>query len=318
MSHLKKIAAAGLTLTTIVSMFPMTAMAATKNGWVQNSSGKWSYYEDGEKVKYDSREDYTDGKCYVLSSAGYRYTKKGLYTSSYIYTRYGDKVKFKQSYYIQDDGSVLEYSWKKISGKWYYFGYRGKMYKSTTEYKYDEKTGTGKYYLLGNDGAMITKKGWNKVTHKEYSTWSVNLYKETRYYYVLSDGSVARDCVKKIKGKYYAFEYDGLMVQNSGYSVNGKKKYLYGSDGSRITKKGWIKLTVTSTYKGANYSYTSKLKQWFYVNKDGTVATGWKKISGKWYYFDSYSGKMYRSTENSWIDEGKTYIFNSDGVCINH
>ena len=42
MAHLKKIAAVGLTLATMVSMFPMTSLAATKEGW-KKEKGK-NYY----------------------------------------------------------------------------------------------------------------------------------------------------------------------------------------------------------------------------------------------------------------------------------
>ena len=27
------------------------------------------------------------------------------------------------------------------------------------------------------------------------------------------------------------------------------------------------------------------IKKWFYLDKDGAMATGWREIDGKWYYF---------------------------------
>ena len=106
---------------------------------MQNSEGKWSYYEDDAKVKCDSRFDESDYKYYVLDSKGYRHTKPGLYTASYFYTYYGDKVKYKRSFYVQSDGSLLRFSWKKIDGKWYYFNYDGMMEKGMVRSKEDKK-----------------------------------------------------------------------------------------------------------------------------------------------------------------------------------
>ena len=322
MSHLKKIAAAGMTLTMAATLFPMTSLADTKEGWVQNSEGKWSYYEDDAKVKCDSRFDESDYKYYVLDSKGYRYTKPGLYTASYFYTYYGDKVKFKRSFYVQSDGSLLRFSWKKIDGKWYYFDYDGMMEKGMVRSKEDTKTGEYKFYLLGSDGARTTKKGWHKIKTKLISTYG-DSETETKYFYVLSDGTALHDCVKKIGGKYYAFRYDGSMVENSGYAVKGKKFYLYGSSGARvkITKKGWISLTLSGSYKTTVDSTKYKRKIRFYGNKDGTLATGWKKIDGKWYFFSESSGEMYKSMRITRYDSdgtSRTYIFNKKGVCLNH
>ncbi len=44
------------------------------------------------------------------------------------------------------------------------------------------------------------------------------------------------------------------------------------------------------------------------------MATGWEKISGKWYYFES-SGVMLANTSKK--IGGKTYYFKSDGTCMN-
>jgi len=146
-----------MTLTMAATLFPMTSLADTKEGWVQNSEGKWSYYEDDAKVKCDSRFDESDYKYYVLDSKGYRYTKLGLYTASYFYTYYGDKVKYKRSFYVQSDGSLLRFSWKKISGTYYYF--TPSMQTVTT---YDKVSKNGDYYTryyFGRDGkCKRTKK----------------------------------------------------------------------------------------------------------------------------------------------------------------
>ena len=52
----------------------------------------------------------------------------------------------------------------------------------------------------------------------------------------------------------------------------------------------------------------------YYFRNDGSMVTGWKKISGNWYYFEK-SGAMAAAQS---IDlKGKSYIFGADGVCRN-
>ena len=264
-----------MTLTMAATLFPMTSLADTKEGWVQNSEGKWSYYEDDAKVKCDSRFDESDYKYYVLDSKGYRYTKLGLYTASYFYTYYGDKVKYKRSFYVQSDGSLLRFSWKKIDGKWYYFNYDGMMEKGMVRSKEDTKTGEYKFYLLGSDGARTTKKGWTtlkyhyaeygdklkesqryylgeggeakyegwkkiKVSSKSSNYGGTYTYKSTQWVYVTKDGSLQTG-LKKISGTYYYFTPSMQTVTTyDKVSKNGDyyTRYYFGRDGKcKRTKK---------------------------------------------------------------------------------
>ena len=51
----------------------------------------------------------------------------------------------------------------------------------------------------------------------------------------------------------------------------------------------------------------------YYVNKIGVVLTGWRKLGGKWYYFDETSGKMATSPRKI----GKRiYFFNKKGEWV--
>jgi len=315
MAHLKKFVAAGMTLTMVVGLLPVTAMAAHYNEWVKKSDGYWYYYDDeGHKVKNESRYSSEDGCYYLLNSKGQRVTAKGLTTTTKFYTHYGDKIKYKRTYYVKEGGALVTYAWKKISGKYYYFQSDGTMYKGGTQFRDYDENGNSKYWLLGNDGKRVTAKGWYKAKHT-YIDSDGDVYKYEDYYYVLSDGSVAINCVKKIGGKYYAFGYGGTMVKNATYMSPSGKVYLYGDNGARIKKAGWATVKETHEYPSAygpsKYVYTYK----YYIKKDASVTVGWKKIKGKWYYFDY---QMLRRTKASYIESGKTFIFNNSGVCINH
>ena len=78
--------------------------------------------------------------------------------------------------------------------------------------------------------------------------------------------------------------------------------YVFNQDGS-LSTGGWVKSVDV-------YGDVS----WYYANPDGTAFTGWKKISGEWYYFDPdsyYYGEMVTGSEE--ID-GKWYVFDQSGA----
>ena len=54
--------------------------------------------------------------------------------------------------------------------------------------------------------------------------------------------------------------------------------------------------------------------KWYWFESGGAMATGWKKLDGKWYYFES-SGVMLANTDKT--INCKTYHFDQNGVCTN-
>jgi len=315
MSHLKKIAAAGMTLTMVVSVLPVTVFAAKyQDEWVQKD-GKWYYYDwYGRKVKNKAEYDCNDGKYYLLDANGVRVTKKGWYTTKKYTTYYGDTIKIKFSYYIGTDGACVRNKLKKIGKKYYYFDSDGRMAANqvVSITKYDEETDEYSYsfYLFGSNGARVTKKGWHKIKTTSFNTETGIKRSSTNYYYVLdTKGTIARDCAKKIGKKYYGFDYYGAMIKNGyAYAKNGNA-YLFDKNGNQIKKKGWHKITSKQVWKGLNYYETSKGIYWYYVKKDGTLQQGLKKIGKKYYYFEPEMIKC-----SSRIKGNKTYIFGKSGA----
>ena len=53
---------------------------------------------------------------------------------------------------------------------------------------------------------------------------------------------------------------------------------------------------------------------WYYFDADGAMKTRWLGLNGKWYYLGT-NGIMAQST--SLVIGGKTYNFDSEGVCTN-
>jgi len=317
MSHLKKFIALGMTVVTVAGLMPVTSLAAV-SGWVEED-GKWYFYSSGRKEKYKTVYESGLQGYYLLNGRGERVTgKKGLYTTKYMMSAYGDKVKFKRSYYLNEDGSVLDQKWKKIDGKYYYFGYSGIMTKASSAEKIDKETGKLVYYLLGNDGARITKKGWHQVTYKGFEPVYGNIKSTKYWYYVKSDGTLQTG-LKKIKGKYYLFNSSGCLIQNGACKLDNGKTYVADKNGERIKKKGWVSVKRKESGKHSSTTYSETITYWYYLKSDSTCVTGWKKLDGKWYYFSPYrSTACTVAMYNKETGKYDNYYFNSKGVCRNY
>ena len=79
---------------------------------------------------------------------------------------------------------------------------------------------------------------------------------------------------KQIQGKWYYFDQDGNRLHSTIY-----KGYAFDQDGVMI-ENSWTKLD----------------NQWYYANSSGRlIQNTWKKINGSWYYFDQ-TGSMLSNT----------------------
>ena len=314
MANVKKIATAGLTLTMVIGMLPSAASAySDKSGWVWNEeTGDWYYYEDGRKLKCEVRYDTLTGKSYLLDTSGKRVTQKGWFTLDYYYTYYGDKVKQARKYYLQEDGAITSNGFQKIGKKTLYF-YSGAMVTNSTVCTYDDSWKVTAYYYLGKDGTKVTKQGWHHLKGTAYDS-SGRKYKQDDWIYVKKGGKLVTG-LKKIGKKKYVFSNNGYMVTNgAGCDMNRNTYYLADKNGVQVTKKGWHKVTVSTTYKDSDNSSTSKSTVRYYVKKDGTLQKGLKKLKGKYYWFNPEMQICTTFRKNG--DEYDTvYYFGNNGEC---
>ncbi len=187
---------------------------------------------------------------------------------------YSWDTNWKCWFYSEGKGKLAE-GWKQIGGTWYYF-----WPEMCTGSWYDQEKDT--VYLFNENGAWTgvstSGDGWLKVNNKWYY---VEKYTET-----WEDGS-------------YVWKY---FYSNGVYELDGTPYFF--KDGV-MKDDGWN--SQTWTYEDGSYT------GWVYANPDGTLATGWKKIGGTWYYFNDW-GWMYDDGLYE-IDE-KHYAFDKSGAMI--
>ncbi|SCW69675.1 Glucan-binding domain-containing protein (YG repeat) [Ruminococcaceae bacterium YRB3002] len=97
-------------------------------------------------------------------------------------------------YYFASSGAAAT-GWQKISSKWYYFRDNGEMCTGLMDLD------DGKY-LLNSSGAMVT--GWQKV--------------DGAWYYFESSGKAVVNTTKRISGKNYSFDENGVWIENPSHT----------------------------------------------------------------------------------------------------
>ena len=111
--------------------------------------------------------------------------------------------------------------WKKVKGKWYYYGANGQKVKGWLTYQNNS-------YYLNKNGRMVT--GWNKINggwyyfakSGEMKTGMIKL--GSRKYYLGGNGRMQTGWVKH-NGKYYYMCSEGYAV--TGWrTVNGQTYYM--------------------------------------------------------------------------------------------
>ncbi len=305
------------------------------------------YYFTGSKkgIVYTSRWVKTKGRYYYADAEGkiklgtikvgsnlYHITRKGRLTS---YKR----SSYDNNYYYATSKGVLKTGLQKISGKYYYFNKKTGM-RQTGMVKVGKKT----YYFNKKTG--VAKSGWVKTGGKYYyfgknyrKLTGFQTIKNKRYYFdPENNGARVQNGWKKIGKYYYYFNTKGVIqtgffkVGNNTYyatskgirkrgwqTVLGRKYYMDKSTG--VVKTGWFTyknkkyylnpVKSSTTYGAAKTGFVKIKGTWYYFNTNGTMRTGWLIDNGKYYYFDKSTGKMLTGKQ---VIDGKTYDFGKSGA----
>ena len=145
-----------------------------------------------------------------------------------------------------------------------------------------------------------------------------------KWYYFDQDGNRLHSTIYK----GYAFDQDGVMIENSWTKLDNQ--WYYADPSGRLALNTWKKINGSWYYfdqTGSMLSNTAvdgylltksgamaekgwtKLDQiWYYVAPSGKISQDkWEKINGSWYYFDKDGGMLSATTF-------KGYLFNQSGA----
>ncbi len=274
------------------------------NEWYTNAYGDLYYYGAEGKAPYDYSVQTIGGKLYLFTDWGRLYADGSATVDgvNYISDENGIAIKTPQNGWLQfgkywyyfENGEAVNGKIKKIGSFYYGFDYSGHMYadESFGLNLYDEHDDYQGYYeyYADADGHLYLNK------------WRLD---EGEWYYYGADGAKVEGW-KTIAGTKYFFSegssynYDSGRMMRSCYVLDGNDIYRLGSDG------------VANKISNPNNLFYDVYKNFAVYYENGTlIKSAWRKINGKYFYFDSY-GKVVRGQVRKIANA--FYAFNTDGT----
>ena len=253
-----------------------------KNGWIEEEN-QWRFYENNKPV---TKWKQIQGKWYHFDKNGnrlsnttfdgYAFDNDGVMAS-------GGWIKLTDKWYYSNfSGKISQEKWEKIGNSWYYFDKNGIMLSNTIF----------NGYLFSNSGAMATNS-WVKINEQ--------------WYYAQASGKPTQLKWENIGNTWYFFNAEGAMASNQW-----KGNYFLKASGSMANKEwifdktynSWFYIKAGGTYaanewigsyylKSGGYMaknewiYDPSYKAWYYLKDDGVYVTGNHKINGKTHQFQS-------------------------------
>ena len=277
-----------------------------KNGWVEEDDVT-RYYQNNEYVSNTVME--IEGIIYGFDYDGRMYNNEEFYI-------YNDEDGSWTYYRAQDNGALYREEWVDVDGIQYYYGANGEAVSGVVSID-------GQQYLFSENGSLLQESAYRQeeeqklyrsnsegvVTELNWNGWSQF---ENHWYYA-TNGDFVTDQVRKIGNDYYAFRWDGTMLDNESDSVWSSKdeKYYY----YRAKKDGI--LYVNQWYEEKDDWGST----WYYYGPEGQGVSGKHNVNGVDYLFYSdgqlwYNGLAYDDKDKvryASDDEGKAYKWNDNG-----
>ena len=318
-----------MTTTMIAALTVGTAMTALAAGGWRAENGSWHYYDnDGYYVTDTWKKNGTEN--FYLDEDGYVATNRLIEDGDNLYA-------------VDANGFMVKNAWRELMDEdgeyqWYYFQSTGKAKKDGfltvdgekyhfTDGKMDAgwlEDGEDTYFLnLNHDGTYgRVMTGWvyyDGSYDMEYDYDEV----EEGWYYFGTNGKMVSNTERKINDLYYAFNEDGLMLDNwvefnvatsSDASASSTVyKYYRPSEGDRVS--GWRYLDEMDEEDGL-----ATEEGWYYFKagvpytatyKTTPIADGYgvAKINGKVYCFDDLGLMVMGKVTGS---NGEYFYFSED------
>jgi glucan-binding YG repeat protein len=263
--------------------------AMVKNCWVavpaeddeeQDVEYRWYYFGTNGKAYRDHNKKTINGKKYGFDVDGKMLF--GFVQDKEVINDQDDPILEADRYYgTNDDGAMHtgwlkyeealdasgyddQYYWfwfdskgvkytngvKKIGGKQYSFNADGAMQTKWDNTTYDKATGAQWGYFSGEEDGHLVKNEWIWADAENKFLGSDA---DEHWFYAEKHGELAKNKVKKINGKYYAFDEDGVMLSDfvwlgdNSIKKTNDGKILYHVDIDKVSKE---QLLGAATYNG--------------------------------------------------------------------
>lgn len=325
----------------ISSILPMQSFAS----WVSNADGWYYTNQYGGYVTNSWRE--SNGGQYYVGDDGRMVADALIDTGSGLY-------------YVNENGRRVENCWKELVDEdsevhWYYFQSSAKAKENGyitidgvkyhfTDYHLDtgwQDGDNGNIYYYGSEG--MNQSGWHYIDGSD-SDYDF----EPGWYFASSNGKLVKNQEKKIDGRYYVFNSNGLMYDGwveftdedetvckyyrigEGNRMDGWV-YHNGEDSFEVTvthPEGWYYLRngrpYTMDYKTTkisdHYGIAKIGDDYYSFDSSGLMQYGVIQASdGTLYYFGNAddgsmkTGKVLIETDDRYDYEGQTMYFNTSG-----
>ena len=146
----------------------------------------------------------------------------------------------------------------------------------------------GKWYYFDQDG--------NRIHSTIYKGYAFN-----------QDGVMIENSWTKVDNQWYYADSSGRLAQNTWKKINGSW-YYFDQIGSMLSNTAVDGYLLTKSGAMAEKGWTKLDQIWYYVAPSGKILQDkWEKINGSWYYFDKDGGMLSATTF-------KGYLFNQSGA----
>lgn len=183
------------------------------------------------------------------------------------------------------------------------------------------------------------KEGWYQENHhwrfyqddKPALNWKQI---QSKWYYFDQDGNRLHSTIYK----GYAFDQDGVMVENSWTNLDNQ--WYYADSSGRLALNTWKKINgswyyfdqtgsmlsntavdgylLTKSGAMAEKGWTKLDQNWYYVTPSSRISQDkWEKINGSWYYFDKNGVMLSQTTIGAYLLDSSGAMAENSWVRIN-
>ena len=273
----------------------------------------WHAYVDGTSDTYDASygEQYSRGE----EGSGWDPSDADVI---WFYFQTSNCKMLKST--ANDNGTLRT---KKINGKTYAFTHDGLMFEGWTAVG-NGTTVSGMQYKYYNEstGGNLTKKGWIFNVPTAYQNYTDYLDSEDRWFYADGSGKTVISQTKKINGKYYIFDYMGIMQKGLLLTTAGNKYIakvkLDETDGKRFITNDAFVVDDASGNEGDTDDYVFEGTLYHYAYGDwGMFPTNPGAGSGnRFFYFKDTDEGGERQTGTitlEFSDNDYTFVSSNSG-----